>query len=47
MEGVNDMYSRVSIRSGGLNKHGGWQISVKIINVEGAINGAVDKNPQS
>ena len=40
-------YSRVSGRREGRNKRGGWQISVKIINGQGAINGEVDKNHQS
>ena len=40
-------YSRVSNRRGGRNKREGWQISAKIINTEGAINGEVGKNLQS
>ena len=40
-------YSRVSNRRGGRNKRGGWQISAKIINGEGRINGEVGKNLQS
>ena len=40
-------YSRVSNRRGGRNKRKGSQISVKIINGEGAINGEVGKNLQS
>ena len=39
-------YSRVSNRRGGRNKRGGWQISAKMINGEGAINGEVGKNLQ-
>ena len=37
-------YSRVSNRRGGRKKRRGWQISAKIINGEGAINGEVGKN---
>ena len=37
-------YSRASNRRGGWNKWGGWQILVKIINGEGAINGETGKN---
>ena len=40
-------YSWVSNRRGGWNKQGGWQISAKIINGKGAINGELGKNPQS
>ena len=40
-------YSRVSSRRGGRNKRGGWQISAKIINGEGATNEEVRKNLQS
>ena len=35
------------IEGGGRNKRGRWQISAKIINGEGAINGEVDKYLQS
>ena len=38
------IYSGVSNRSGGRNKRGGWQISVKTINGEGAIYGEIGKN---
>ena len=37
-------YSRVSNRRQGRNKRGGWQISEKITNMEGAINGEAGKN---
>ena len=40
-------YSRVSSRRGGRNKRGGWQISAKIINGEGTINGEIGKNLKS
>ena len=38
------LYCRVSNRRGGRNKQGGWQISAKLINAEGAINGEFCKN---
>ena len=37
-------YSRVSNRRSGWKKRGGWQILIKIINEEGAINEEVGKN---
>ena len=37
----------VSNRKGGRNKRGSWQISAKIINEEGAINGEFGKNLQT
>ena len=42
-----EKYSQVSNRRGGWNKQGGWQISAKIINGEGGINGEAGKNLQS
>ena len=44
---TENVYSVVSNRRGRRNKRGGWQISAKIINREGAINGEVGKNLQS
>ena len=46
-EGEQIVYSQVSNRRGGWNNRGGWQISVKIINGEGAIDGEAGKNLQS
>lgn len=46
-QSVKACYSEVSNRRWGWNKHGGWQISAKIINEEGAKNGEVVKNLQS
>ena len=43
----NNRYSLVSNRRGERNKWGGWQISAKVINGEGAINGDVwPKSPK-
>ena len=39
-----DQYSRVANRRRGRNKRGGYQISAKMINGEGAINGETGKN---
>ena len=44
MQESQKIYSRVSNRREGRNKRGGWQISAKIINEEGAINREAGKN---
>ena len=46
--GVNILSSfKYNPGGGGGNKRGGWQISAKIINREGATNGKAGKNLQS